>query len=52
MKRVCLYVLSVLLILAVAGCSTIKGLGDDISTVGSWLMKGSDAVREGPEAEK
>jgi len=51
-KRVCLYVLSVLLILAVAGCSTIKGLGDDISTVGSWLMKGSDAVREGPEAEK
>jgi predicted small secreted protein len=51
-KRACLYVLCGLLILAVAGCSTIKGLGDDISTVGSWLMKGSDAVKEGPAEEK
>ena len=47
MKKTCLFVLCGLLILAIAGCSTIKGLGDDISTLGNWLIKGSDAVKEG-----
>ena len=46
MKKTCLFVLCGLLILAIAGCGTIKGMGDDISTLGSWLTKGSDAVKE------
>ena len=29
------------------GCSTIKGVGQDLSTVGGWVTKGSDNVREG-----
>jgi predicted small secreted protein len=52
MRKDCLFVLCSLLILAIAGCSTIKGMGDDISTVGNWLMKGSDAVKEGSPADK
>ena len=47
MKKICFYVLCVLLILSIAGCGTIKGMGDDISTLGGWLIKGSDAVKEG-----
>ena len=47
MKKACLFILSGLLILAIAGCGTIKGLGDDISTLGGWLTKGSDAVQTG-----
>ena len=49
MKKACLFILSGLLILSIAGCSTIKGLGNDISTLGSWLTKGSDAVKIGME---
>ena len=52
MRKAYLFILCSLLILAIAGCSTIKGLGDDISTVGNWLMKGSDAVKEGQAVEK
>jgi len=28
-----------------AGCSTVKGIGDDISTVGKWMARGSDNVK-------
>ena len=47
MKKVCFFVVSGLLILAIAGCGTIKGMGDDISTLGGWLTKGSEAVKTG-----
>ncbi|MBU0710012.1 MAG: entericidin [Candidatus Omnitrophica bacterium] len=50
MKNICLLVICGLLILSIAGCGTIKGLGDDISTVGRWLVKGSDTARN-PEAK-
>lgn len=29
------------------GCGTIKGLGEDVSTIGGWVTKGSDNVKEG-----
>ena len=45
MKKVSLLVLCTILVLAAAGCGTIKGLGEDISTVGRWLMKGSDTSK-------
>jgi len=47
MKKACLFVLCGLLILAIAGCGTIKGMGDDISTLGGWLIRSSDTVKEG-----
>ena len=28
------------------GCHTIKGVGDDVSTVGGWISGGSDHVKE------
>lgn len=45
MKRVWLFVFCAILILTVAGCGTVKGLGEDISTIGRWLMKGSDSAK-------
>ncbi|MBN1870592.1 MAG: hypothetical protein JW847_08470 [Candidatus Omnitrophica bacterium] len=37
MKRICLLVLCGLLVMMVVGCNTLKGFGDDISTVGHWI---------------
>jgi len=45
MKKVTLMV-SVLLMLCVVGCGTIKGLGEDISAVGGWFSRGSESVQE------
>lgn len=45
MKKICLFVLGGLLALSIAGCGTIKGMGEDVSTVGRWLTKGSDTVK-------
>lgn len=42
MKKITLLGLAVLLVLAVAGCNTVKGFGDDISTVGHWFTRGAD----------
>jgi predicted small secreted protein len=45
MKRIYLIVLGGLLALSIAGCGTIKGMGEDVSTVGHWLTRGSDTVK-------
>ena len=52
MEKIYLSVLCGLLILAMAGCGTIRGLGEDLNAVGKWLIKGSDTVKEGQEAVK
>ena len=41
--------LGICLMLAVTSmsCSTIRGIGEDIGTIGGWVAKGSDHVREG-----
>jgi len=44
MKKVYALILCGLLMLTTVGCGTIKGLGEDISTVGRWLIKGSDTA--------
>jgi len=46
MRKTCVFAICSLLMLAIVGCSTIKGFGDDVSTIGKWLVKGSDAVTE------
>jgi predicted small secreted protein len=51
MKKICLFVLCSLFLVTIVGCGTIKGLGDDISTLGHWLTKGSDSVKN-PNAAK
>ena len=51
MKKVCFFILCSLLILTIAGCGTMKGMGKDISTLGGWLIKGSDAIQEQEEPE-
>jgi len=47
MSRALLAGICVFLMVASIGCSTIKGVGEDIGSVGGWLSKGSDNVREG-----
>jgi len=44
MKKICAAILCGLLMLTMVGCGTIKGLGEDISTLGRWLIKGSDTA--------
>lgn len=45
MKKVLLFVLCAMCAVMFSACSTVKGLGDDIQTVGHWFVKGSDKVQ-------
>ncbi len=47
MSRVLLAGICVFLMVASIGCGTIKGVGEDLGTIGGWVTKGSDNVREG-----
>jgi predicted small secreted protein len=47
MRRMLLLGLCLTVMVTGIGCSTIKGVGEDVGTVGGWLKKGSDNVREG-----
>lgn len=40
------------LLLTIAGCETIKGIGKDISTVGGWLTRGSEKAQNAPDSRK
>ncbi|MCK5014941.1 MAG: hypothetical protein KAS66_14105 [Candidatus Omnitrophica bacterium] len=46
MKKVILNVLVFAFVVSLAGCSTIKGIGDDIQAVGGWISNGSEHVEE------
>lgn len=46
MKRGLLAALCLMLMVVSVGCSTIRGVGEDLGTVGGWVTKGSDNVRE------
>jgi predicted small secreted protein len=45
MKKVAFFVLAGLLVMTVVGCGTVKGFGQDISTVGHWFTRGSDRAK-------
>jgi len=47
MSRVLLAGICVFLMVASIGCSTIRGVGEDLGTRGGWVTKGSDNIREG-----
>ncbi|MDP2654321.1 MAG: hypothetical protein Q8Q08_09845 [Candidatus Omnitrophota bacterium] len=40
MKKMALFVLVGLLVVTAVGCGTVRGFGDDISTVGRWITRG------------
>ena len=44
MKKFALGVICLMLTVVCIGCNTIKGLGEDVSTVGGWVTKGADNV--------
>ena len=46
MKKTILTILCLMVAISAIGCSTIKGLGEDVAAVGGWLVRGSDAVKE------
>ena len=46
MNKIVLSVIALAAIVSFYGCSTIKGLGDDIKTVGGWISNGSQHVEE------
>jgi len=47
MRKTLLLLLCVCFTLAVTGCGTIKGIGEDVTALGGWLTKGSENVQEG-----
>ena len=47
MGHVRLMVICLAFLVVGIGCSTIKGMGEDISAVGGWVTKSSDNVKEG-----
>jgi predicted small secreted protein len=46
MKKMILTGMCLVLVVACIGCSTVKGFGEDVSTVGGWVVKGVDNVQE------
>lgn len=46
MKKVFLMGFCFVLTITSIGCNSIRGLGEDISAVGGWLVKGSDGIRK------
>lgn len=46
MKRAVLSIALLALMASIYGCSTVRGLGNDVATVGGWITKGSDHVEE------
>ena len=47
MRKILLAALCLSLMAVSINCGTIKGIGEDLGTVGGWVTKGSDNVREG-----
>ena len=46
MNRTVLGFITLLAVVGMTGCSMVKGLGEDVSTVGNWITKGSTHVEE------
>ena len=46
MKKMVLAGICLVLAVVCIGCNTIRGLGEDVSTVGGWVVQGVDNVQE------
>lgn len=47
MQRSLLALFAAVSLVAMSACGTVKGMGEDISAVGHWFVKGSDKVENG-----
>ena len=45
MKKLILIMVCLLLATALIGCGMIKGIGEDIASIGGWVSTGSDKVQ-------
>ena len=45
MKKMLLAAVCLVFVVTSIGCSTIKGIGEDISAIGGWVSTGSDNVK-------
>jgi len=52
MKKFLFMSLCLVVFAAFSGCSTIKGIGEDVSAIGGWIEKGSDNVKENINMDK
>jgi len=43
--RKMLLVVTCLMLVTIVGCGTMKGIGEDFSTLGGWIKTGSDKVK-------
>ena len=46
MKKIVLTGICLSLAVICVGCNTVRGLGEDVKTVGGWVVKGVDNVQE------
>ena len=42
MKKMTLFIMAGLLVVTCVGCGTVRGFGDDISTVGHWITRNQE----------
>jgi len=47
MKQLFFLIIGVAIVTTSINCSTIRGVGEDLGTVGGWVTNGSDRVKEG-----
>ena len=47
MKKMLLMALLVMFSSTLVGCGTLKGVGEDLKTIGGWFVRGSERVQEG-----
>lgn len=46
MKKMIYFLLLALIASTALGCGTIRGIGEDIGTLGRWLVRGSDKATQ------
>lgn len=46
MNKIYLLIVAGVLLVTAVGCGTVKGIGEDITTVGHWFTRGSNRASE------
>jgi predicted small secreted protein len=46
MNKLILSAVTLMVVVSFYGCGTIKGIGNDVGTVGGWISNGSEHVEE------
>ena len=46
MKKTILGVITLMALVSLYGCNTMKGIGRDVATIGGWITDGSEHVEE------